>query len=105
MTTYNTTDNQYQGKDKALKAAQALANDLRERFTFKDEYADLNDASWLAYLDHIVVFEDYEGAPAVAWETDLEWAFSTPFNKLEELGHPGFYFEPYYSFLVNIYPI
>ena len=102
-TTYNTTDNQYQGKDKALQAAQALANHLRDKYTFKGEDADLNDERWMAWLDQIAVYEDYQGAPAVGFETDTEWAFDMSLNVLDDLGHPGFYTEAYYSFLVNIY--
>ncbi len=102
---YNTTDNQYQGKAPAMKAAQALANKLRDKYTFKGEDADLNDAAHVRWLDEIVVFEDWNGAPAVIFETDTEWAFDFGFNTLRDLGHDGYYFEPYYSFAVNIFAI
>lgn len=108
--TYNTTDNRYTGRSPKMRAAQAMADALRRKYTMPRTEAMQGEA-WdrifahdERWLDDISVWEDWNGAPAVIWETDTEWAFNFPLGWLEDQGHK-FYAEPYYSFAVNIFPI
>ena len=105
---YNTTDNRYQGTDKAMVAAQKLADVLRAKYTMHrdgtmdSEVWDRIFADEGRWLDEITVETCWQGGPAVIWENDTEWAFKIPMDTLEA---KGFYFEPYYSFAVNVYEI
>lgn len=107
-TKFNTTDHQYEGNDPAMAAAQAIANELRKRYSpplseSTDEFPGYPE--YERWLDDITVYSNWQGTPAVGWETGTEWAMQFGYRWLEENGHPGFYFEPYFTFLIQIFEI
>jgi hypothetical protein len=86
-----------------MAAAQMVADKLRSRYVFTGANADLNTPDWMQWLNEISVWEDWNGAPAVIWETDQEWAFAPGWMDYLRRQGSSFYQEPYYSFAVNIY--